>query len=75
MQLVIIVLVLMLISMVNAYVTSGSYMWIVFALAILMRVVPEMTIYGMRKFGKVEMSKKWDFQRDNGSVTIGYICK
>lgn len=56
MQLVIIVL--MLISMFNAYVTAGSYMWIVFALAILMCVVPEMTIYGMRKFGKVEMSKK-----------------
>ncbi len=66
-QIVIIALILLAVSMISAYAIASSYMWIIYALAILMCVVLGLAVYGIYKAKKVSLSKA---QRFYNGVTV-----
>ena len=67
-QLLIIILILLAVSMISAYATASTYMWIIYALAALMCVVFGMAVYGIYKAKKVSLSKPCRFY--NGVAVV-----
>ncbi len=67
-QIVIIALILLAVSMISAYAIASSYMWIIYALAILMCVVLGLAVYGIVKGRKVMLNKKRRFY--NGVTVV-----
>ena len=67
-QIVIIALILLAVSMISAYATASSYMWIIYVLAILMCVLFGLAVYGMVKGRKVSLGKARRFY--NGVTVV-----
>lgn len=67
-QIVIIALILLAVSMISAYATASSYMWIIYVMALLMCGVIGMAVYGMVKGRKVSLGKARRFY--NGVTVV-----